>query len=170
MRDLHLIDWIAVVAGLFLATLFRRRLAGGARRFYQRTRRRVCSAIDWAMGPPKRIAGEPSLPFYLMVKMPEADYLGIVTFRPYTYGRRRGRKRVEVRAHIVMEPGEAIPLPPSPTGERDAGDAVYSLLVPHANSIEDAGEQLARYATAIRLRRAGWRWTPDDAEKKSRHD
>jgi hypothetical protein len=166
MRDFHLIDWAALAAGLFFALIWRRALQLAARRFYQRSRRRVFNLIDRLFGPPKRIAGEKSVPFACFVKMPEAEYLAFVTFRKYTYGRARGRKRVEVRAHIVMQPGEAIPLPPAPGSERDSGNAVYSLLVPHANSIEDAAEQVARYATAIRLRRAGWRWTPD--REKSR--
>lgn len=161
MPSLHLIDVVGAALGLALAIVFRRQLRSIGRRAYQRWRRRVFSTIDGVFGPVTRIRGEKSLPFYVMVTLPEAGYLGIVTFRKFTIGRARGRKRVQLHAYVMMEKGEQIPLPPAlPDEPRDAG-ALYSFITPHAETPEDAAEQVARHVTGLRLHRAGWRWIPD---------
>jgi hypothetical protein len=133
--------------------LWRARFA--ARRARELAGQRWDRLVDRLFGRPDIVVEQKSLPFFLMVKMPEAEYLGVVTFRRFIEGRARGRKKVRVRAHVRMQPGEEIPYP---SDVRTVG--LSSLMLTHADSLDDVARQVAEYVMRIRIRRFGADWKP----------
>jgi hypothetical protein len=129
----------------------------GADAWRDRFRRLGAWVLDRALGVEECSAGEKQIPFFAWVPMPEGPYLAKITFRPYTYRRRRWFASRVMRAHVLMEHPIPIPPPvPSDTKKNkrrlNEDQAVYFVMVPHASDLTAASLYVREYALNLRAK------------------